>query len=95
VNGPETFVIDKWSTRQTLAAHYVQVIFCIYHADTTFVLKRRVIYVGPKTGTQLEGQPAIGSHEERLGLEGTPSLPWIDVAGLLAAPGDLAQYFET
>lgn len=59
----------------------VQAIFCIHHADTTFVLKRKVLYVGPKPETQLEGQ---------LALEGT-SLPWGDVAGLLTAPADTLQ----
>jgi hypothetical protein len=70
---------------------YVQVFFCIYHADTIFVLKRRVMYVGPKTGTQLEGQATISPPDETLQLQDTPSLPWIDVAGLLTASGDLEE----
>lgn len=64
--------------------------FCIHHADVVHVLKRRVVYVGPPPGTQLEGQAALGASEQ-LQLEGAKSLPWTDVAGLLMAPGDSAQ----
>jgi hypothetical protein len=67
----------------------MQVLFCIYHGDTTFVVKRKVVYVGPKPGTQIEGPLALEGKEQQLMLEGPYTLPWIEVAGLLEAPPEV------
>lgn len=64
----------------------VQVLFCIYHPDSIVIVKRKIVYVGPKAGTQVEGPLMLPHAEEAAALEGPLCLPWLEVAGLLEAP---------
>lgn len=69
----------------------VQVLFCIYHPDSIVIVKRKVVYVGPKPGSQLDGPLMLPNTEEPMLLEGPSCLPWLEVAGLLEAPEAPAQ----
>lgn len=64
----------------------MQVLFCIYHPDSIVIVKRKIVYMGPKPGTQVEGPLMLPNADETIMLEGPFCLPWTEVAGLLEAP---------
>jgi hypothetical protein len=62
----------------------VQVLFCVYWADTIYIVDRKIVYLGPKAETQLEGRLALPSNEKAL-LMGPCMLPWHHAILLLEA----------
>ena len=60
-------------------------LFCVYSGDTTYVVDRRIIYVGPRSGTQLEGPLALEFPGSAHLLMGTEALPWRRAVCLLGA----------
>eukprot|EP00892_Ulva_mutabilis_P007419 jgi/Ulvmu1/5049/UM021_0066.1 len=75
------FLFFRW-----LSTCLVEVLFCIYHPDSIVIVKRKIVYMGPKPGSQVEGPLMLPTLEEPVMLEGPFCLPWNEVAGLLEAP---------
>jgi hypothetical protein len=63
----------------------MQVLFCVHYLESIFVVDSKVVYVGPKPDTQLEGRMCLPTNEKQL-LMGPDMLPWSTVGGLLEAP---------
>lgn len=57
-------------------------LFCILYGDKVFIIDRKVVYVGPKESSQLEGRLALPAADRAL-LMGRETLPWNRVVYLL------------
>jgi hypothetical protein len=75
-----------------VAAACMQVLFCVLRGETAYVVDRKVVYCGPRAGSQLTGRAALPWAEKAL-LVGPSALPWREAAGLLEA-GDAAPAAE-
>lgn len=60
----------------------MQVLFCVHYAKCIYVVDRRIVFLGPRPGSQLEGRLCLPSSEKPL-LVGPDTLPWSDVGSLL------------
>lgn len=56
--------------------------------ETTYVVARKIIYMGPPSDRQLEGRLALTDAPHTALLMGTEPLPWHDAARLLQAAQD-------
>lgn len=69
----------------------VQVLFCVMLGETTYVVNRKLIYMGPPASSQLEGRLALPAAPHKELLVGTQPLQWRDAARLLEAPREVAN----
>lgn len=61
-------------------------LFCILYGEVVYIVDRKVVYVGPKEGSQLEGHLALPAADTAL-LMGRETLPWHRAVYLLGPAG--------